>query len=44
MGGPSGRIKKKRTKYEELVIDCCKQDWKARCMPIEVGCRGFEGQ
>uniref|UniRef100_A0A3B1JAJ2 Reverse transcriptase domain-containing protein n=1 Tax=Astyanax mexicanus TaxID=7994 RepID=A0A3B1JAJ2_ASTMX len=35
---------RKRTKYEELVIDCRKQGWKAKCMPIEVGCRGFAGQ
>ncbi len=35
---------RKRTKYEELVIDCRKQGWKARCMLIEVGCRGFVGQ
>lgn len=33
----------KRTKYEQLVIKCCTQGWKARCMPIEVGCRGFLG-
>ncbi len=35
---------RKRTKYEELVIDCRKQGRKARCMPIEVGCRQFAGQ
>ena len=33
----------KRTKYEHLVINCRKQGWKARCMPIKVGCRGFVG-
>lgn len=35
---------RKMAKYEELVIDCRKQGWKARCIPIEVGCRGFAGQ
>lgn len=35
---------RKMAKYEELVRDCRKQGWKARCMPIEVGCRGFAGQ
>lgn len=34
---------RKRTKYEHLVIDCRAQGWKARCMPIEVGSRGFVG-
>ena len=35
---------RKKTKYEHLVIDCRMQGWKLRCMPIEVGCRGFVGQ
>ena len=34
---------RKRTKYERLVINCREQGWKARCMPIQVGCRGFVG-
>ena len=34
---------RKRTKYEHLVIDCRAKGWKARCMPIEVGSRGFVG-
>ena len=33
---------KEWTKYEHrLVIDCRAQGWKVRCMPIEVGSRGF---
>lgn len=36
--------KRKRAKYEGLVIDFQKQGWKARCMPIEVGSKGFAGQ
>lgn len=35
---------RKMTKYEHLVTDCRAQGWKARCMPIEVGCRGFVGR
>ena len=34
---------RKRTKYEHLVINCREQGSKARCMPIEAGCRGFVG-
>lgn len=34
---------RKRTKYDNLVTSCREQGWKARCMPIEVGCRGFVG-
>ena len=34
---------RKRTKYEQLIIDCRAQGWKAKCMPIEVGSRGFVG-
>lgn len=29
---------------EELVEDCDKKGWRSRCIPIEVGCVGFEGQ
>ncbi|KAI4901997.1 hypothetical protein NFI96_003043 [Prochilodus magdalenae] len=32
---------RKRLKYDELVEDCRREGWKARCEPIEVGCRGF---
>ncbi|RXN04565.1 reverse transcriptase [Labeo rohita] len=35
---------RKMTKYEHLVADCRAQGWKASCMPIEVGCRGFVGR
>ncbi len=34
----------KREKYEGVVSNCYRQGWKARCLPVEVGCRGFEGQ
>lgn len=36
--------KRKRVKYEGLVSDCHRQGKKARCLPAEVGCRGFVGQ
>ena len=29
---------------DSLVSDCHRQGWKARCLPVEVGCRGFVGQ
>ena len=35
---------RKRSKYQELVEQCQRGGWKARCEPIEVGCRGFAGQ
>lgn len=31
-------------KYQELVSDCHRQSWKARCLPVHVGCRGLSGQ
>ena len=34
---------RKRSGCEDLVIDCRAQGWKARCMPIKVGSRGFVG-
>ena len=37
-------FERKREKYESLVNDCHKQGWKARCLSVEVGCRGFAGQ
>ncbi|XP_073720025.1 uncharacterized protein [Misgurnus anguillicaudatus] len=37
-------FERKRAKYECLVNDCHNQGWKARCLPVEVGCRGFAGQ
>lgn len=35
---------RKRAKYQELVEQCQRRGWKARCEPIEVGCRGFAGR
>ena len=35
---------RKRSKYQELVELCQTRGWKARCEPIEVGCRGFAGR
>lgn len=35
---------RKRSKYAELVTECRIKGWKARCEPVEVGCRGFAGQ
>ncbi|XP_061902037.1 uncharacterized protein LOC133649222 [Entelurus aequoreus] len=35
---------RKRAKYADLVADCRRNGWKARCEPIEVGCRGFAGK
>ncbi|KAM9850143.1 tectonic-1 [Aulostomus maculatus] len=35
---------RKRAKYQELVEECRRNGWRARCEPIEVGCRGFAGQ
>ncbi|KAL4008469.1 hypothetical protein ACER0C_002321 [Sarotherodon galilaeus] len=35
---------RKRAKYSELVEECRSNGWRARCQPIEVGCRGFAGQ
>ncbi len=35
---------RKRGKHAELVEDCCRREWRARCMPVEVGGRGFAGK
>ena len=35
---------RKREKYSLLVEECRSNGWRARCQPIEVGCRGFAGQ
>ena len=35
---------RKRAKYQELVEECRRNGWQARCEPFEVGCRGFAGQ
>lgn len=32
---------RKREKYQELVEDCWRNGWKTKCMPVEVGSRGF---
>ncbi|XP_051969484.1 LOW QUALITY PROTEIN: uncharacterized protein LOC127634119 [Xyrauchen texanus] len=34
-------FERKLTKYEGLVSECRQAGWRARCLPIEVGCRGF---
>ncbi|KAA8595638.1 hypothetical protein FQN60_010929, partial [Etheostoma spectabile] len=34
---------KKRAKYADLIAECWWNGWKARCEPVEVGCRGFAG-
>ena len=36
--------KRKRLKYQELVEQCRDNNWKAWCLPVEVGCRGFPAQ
>ncbi|XP_061896860.1 uncharacterized protein LOC133645950 [Entelurus aequoreus] len=35
---------RKRSKYQKLVEQCRRGGWRARCEPIEVGCRGFAGR
>ncbi len=35
---------RKQSKYQELVEQCQRRGWKARCEPIEVGWRGFAGR
>ncbi len=35
---------RKKAKYADLVAECWRNGWKARCKPTEVGCRGFAGQ
>ncbi len=32
---------RKREKYKELVDDCLRNRWRTKCMPVEVGSRGF---
>ncbi len=32
---------RKREKYQELMEDCRRNGWRTRCMPVEVGSRGF---
>jgi hypothetical protein len=33
---------RKRSKYQQLVEDYQQNGWKTRCMPVDVGCRGFK--
>lgn len=35
---------RKRANDQELVDDSRRQSWRARCEPLEAGCRGFAGQ
>lgn len=35
---------RKREKYADLVEECRGRGWRARCLPIEVGVRGFAGK
>lgn len=35
---------RKKEKYAELVKECRRRGWRARCLPIEVGGRGFAGK
>nr|XP_055028991.1 uncharacterized protein LOC129418090 [Misgurnus anguillicaudatus]XP_055035306.1 uncharacterized protein LOC129423146 [Misgurnus anguillicaudatus] len=37
-------FERKKAKYLELVQACRESGWRARCEPIEVGCRGFLSQ
>lgn len=34
---------RKRARYTDLVAECWSNGWRARCEPVEVGCRGFAG-
>ncbi|KAK0145090.1 hypothetical protein N1851_016010 [Merluccius polli] len=34
-------FERKLSKYARLVSDCHQAGWRARCFPVEVGCRGF---
>lgn len=35
---------RKREEYQDLVSDCLRQGWRARCLHVDVGRRGFGGQ
>lgn len=37
-------FERKLSKYAALVSDCQQASWRARCFPVEVGCRGFAAQ
>ncbi|KAL7835079.1 hypothetical protein SRHO_G00293260 [Serrasalmus rhombeus] len=34
-------FERKLSKYAGLVSDCQQAGWRVRCLPVEVGCRGF---
>ena len=34
-------FERKLSKYAGLISDCQQAGWRARCLPVEVGCRGF---
>lgn len=34
-------VERKLSKYASLVSNCQQEGWRARCLPLEVGCRGF---
>ncbi|XP_053332775.1 uncharacterized protein LOC128506382 [Clarias gariepinus] len=34
-------FERKLSRYAGLVSDCQQAGWRARCLPVEVGCRGF---
>lgn len=34
-------FERKLSKYEGLVSNCKQAGWRVRCIPVEVGCRGF---
>lgn len=35
---------RKRTRYTDLVKECCRQEWRTQCRPTEVGCGRFAAQ
>lgn len=34
-------FERKLSKYKGFASDCKQAGWRARCIPVEVGCRGF---
>jgi len=34
-------FERKLSKYVGLICNCQKARWRARCLPVEAGCRGF---
>jgi len=39
----SEAFERKLSMYAGMVSNCQKAGWRARCLPVEVGCRGFAG-